>query len=178
VAGQQQYQYVTSGTEEVIPQDGVWVGGTEVRNVFPYDAQGNPLTDVQLFDENGRPISVGTSARTPLQLQNSTDGNQYTGQVPAVDANNRPAWNVYPLRQQELRLSERVDPVTGNTIYDPASPPTPASAPLQTTLPVRPPQAAASPSPSAAPSASPAASASSAPSAQVSPSAVPSTSRS
>ena len=79
------------GVQEVMvpPENGLWLNGTEVRNVFPYDASGRPLTDVQLFDENGRNLSVGTSAQTPLTEQTGPyAGQRAIRQVPAVDANN------------------------------------------------------------------------------------------
>ncbi len=91
-------------TYTVPPENGLWLDGREVRNVFPYDSQGRPLAGVQLYDENGRPLSVGESARTPIETsdaQNSEQPNGSVGQVPAVDSVGRVWWNVFPLRQQE-----------------------------------------------------------------------------
>ena len=106
----------------VPPENGLWLDGVEVRNVFPYDAQGRPLTGVQLYDENGRPVAVGTSAQTPL----TDDGHGVTvGQVPAVDAASRQLWNVYPLRQ---RVESTTDPTSGE-VRDVVSSPTPAPLP-------------------------------------------------
>jgi hypothetical protein len=48
----------------VPPVEGLWLNGTEARNIFPYDAQGRPLSGVQLFTENGDRLTVGISART------------------------------------------------------------------------------------------------------------------
>ena len=81
---------------QVAPSNGVWVDGTEVRNLFPYDGEGHPLTGVQLYDENGRPVSVGDSAREALPDQEG----RMIAQVPAVDAAGVQRWNVYPLRQR------------------------------------------------------------------------------
>lgn len=39
-------------------EPGLTQGGHVVQNVFPYDAEGKPLTGVQLFDQNGRPLNV------------------------------------------------------------------------------------------------------------------------
>jgi hypothetical protein len=64
----------------------------------PYEAQGRPLSGVQLFDEKGNPLAVGTSARTPLW---DPDGNQVT-QVPGVGRDSAQLWNVFPLRQQVI----------------------------------------------------------------------------
>jgi hypothetical protein len=112
--------YVNEVPYAVPPGDGLWVNGVEVRNVFPYDALGRPLTGVQLFDENGRPVAVGTSAQTPLDQNGVT-----VGQVPAVDAASRQLWNVYPLRQ---RVESTTDPVSGE-VRDVSSSPTPAVLP-------------------------------------------------
>jgi len=146
-------QYLPSpGVQEVAvpPDNGLWLNGTEVRNVFPYDANGRPLSDVQLFDENGRSLSVGTSAQTPLTEQTGPyAGQRAIRQVPAVDANNRPVWNVYPLRQQEVESGAYTDPNTGQPADRPVSSPTAAAAPMQTLLPVAPPLAASSTPPGA-----------------------------
>jgi hypothetical protein len=37
---------------------GLRSGAHYIRNVFPYDAEGRPLTGVQLFDQKGRPLGV------------------------------------------------------------------------------------------------------------------------
>ncbi len=31
--------------------------GSSITNIFPYDAQGQPLSGVRLYDQNGRPIT-------------------------------------------------------------------------------------------------------------------------
>ncbi|MGY0390026.1 HAAS signaling domain-containing protein [Nocardioides sp. WG-D5] len=41
-------------------QAGVYSGGRWVNNIYPYDASGKPLTGVQLFDQEGKPIDVVT----------------------------------------------------------------------------------------------------------------------
>jgi hypothetical protein len=136
-------------------ENGIWVDGTEVRNIFPYDNQGRPLTDVQLYDENGRPIAAGDSARQPLQDEQGRDHYQ----VPAVDNSGQQRWNVYPLRQ-------RVDADLGSGTPSPgvpqaATPPTVAPGAL----------IVPSPAPSSPPSASPTGAASASPSSTLSPSA-------
>lgn len=138
------------------PPNGLWLNGREVRNVFPYDAQGNPLVDVQLYDENGKPLEVGTSARTPLSRPDAVgtapSGSVVAdGQVPAVDANNRPVWNVYPLRQQEL--DEGMADAGGQGV--PLTSPSPAPLPMRLAPVVQPPRAAVGPTPAAAASPSP-----------------------
>jgi len=83
-------QYVTeTGT---MPSTGVWVDGQVVSNLFPYDAQGNPLTGVQLLDDYGRPVQVGEDNRTDWS------GAEPDPYRPAVDAEGQVRWNAYPLQ--------------------------------------------------------------------------------
>ncbi len=49
-----QASYPVGGEGEGLAHDGV-----EVSNVYPYDADGQPLVGVQLFDQNGAPLKVG-----------------------------------------------------------------------------------------------------------------------
>jgi hypothetical protein len=69
---------------------GLSQGGVPVGNVFPYDAQGHPMSGVQLFDQNGQPLDV-----------EHADGSVPGDRVPAVSADGRQLWNVYPLREQD-----------------------------------------------------------------------------
>lgn len=83
---------------------GLTMNGTAVRNVFAYDAEGEPLEGVQLFDQDGRPLEVlldpqvdefyDGEGRTGLRM--SEDGT-YEQVVPAVLANGRSLFNVFPL---------------------------------------------------------------------------------
>jgi hypothetical protein len=93
------------------PPKGLYNGTHQVVNVFPYDKDGNPLTDVQLFDDRGRPIAVGKP--------------KYTGRndervrlVPPMTADGRPGFYVFPLRETVTRAA--VDPRTGKTGTRPA----------------------------------------------------------
>ncbi|MCK9794881.1 hypothetical protein M1843_14105 [Isoptericola sp. 4D.3] len=77
--------------------DGVWVDGMQVSNLFAYDANGDPIKDVQLFDDRGRPVRTVT-----------TDGDEQAWTVPDVEGtwyfrpatadDGRQRWNVYPMR--------------------------------------------------------------------------------
>jgi hypothetical protein len=121
---------------EVPPAQGVWLDGREVRNIVAYDAQGHPLTAVQLFDENGRPLAVGESARTPLwNGDTSTYGEGMppvtgTAQVPMVTDQGRVVWNVFPLRQQQLQW-RGVTNENGEPVGEPLAPPVAAVPPQQ-----------------------------------------------
>lgn len=88
--------YESAGSDPVAaPQDGVVVGGMYVSNLFVYDAQGNPLHDVQIVDDRGRPVRTLTDGSTSVwSLPGVADPWQF---APAVDASGRERWNVYPL---------------------------------------------------------------------------------
>jgi hypothetical protein len=129
----------------VPPTDGIWLGGREVRNIFPYDSQGRPLTGVQLYDENGNALAVGRSAQTPLD-QVDDQGNVMTvAQIPGVDVAGEQRWNTYPLRQRQDGNDENGTRVVGT--------PSPAALPSLTPGPLLAPSAQAAPAPG--PAASP-----------------------
>ena len=41
-----------------VNRDGLWLGDRQVRQVFAYDADGQPLVGVQLVDQTGRPLDI------------------------------------------------------------------------------------------------------------------------
>ena len=47
------------------PTPGLALEGVQIRNVYPYNREGEPLFDVLLFDENGQPISLVSGLTTP-----------------------------------------------------------------------------------------------------------------
>jgi hypothetical protein len=110
----------------VPPANGLWLNGTEVRNVFPYDAQGRPLSGVQLVDENGNRLEVGDSARMPLI---DAQGN-VVAQVPGVGQDSAQLWNVFPLRQQVIPPYVDPAPSADRTLPYPAPLPDPTAGPL------------------------------------------------
>ena len=77
---------------------GLQHNGVPVRNIYPYDAQGHPLTGIQLLDNRGRPLSVdgGIDAQEESHVR----------LVPWVNGRT-PLLNVFPLPEQAL------DPATG-----------------------------------------------------------------
>ncbi|MBO9553289.1 hypothetical protein [Cellulomonas sp.] len=87
------------GTQTVYedrPVDGVVVDGIQVSNLFVYDAQGNPLQDVQVYDDRGRPVrTTFDNGYDQFWFPESTEPWSF---VPAADADGRSRWNVYPLR--------------------------------------------------------------------------------
>lgn len=87
--GQAGVSYVT---EEVPPASGLYLDGQVVSNLYPYDAQGRPLSGVQLLDDYGRAVQVGEDQR--VQWSSGTP----EAFRPAVDVDGTTRWNAYPLR--------------------------------------------------------------------------------
>lgn len=88
-----EYQSVSTPAQ---PQDGVVVGGMAVSNLFAYDAAGNPIDGVQIFDDRGRPVRTTSDDGTgEWSLPGVAERWSF---VSAQDADGRQLWNVYPLR--------------------------------------------------------------------------------
>lgn len=89
------YSQGYSEAQWINEESGLLNGGQEVCNIAAYDADGRPLTGVQLFDQAGRPLEVqchGQASRTvPWVLGDVT------------------RWNVFPLgeRARPARTPER-----------------------------------------------------------------------
>lgn len=87
------------------PADGLVFNGNPVGNIYPYDARGNPLTGVQLVDQNGRRLPVtgatydevtGTDLLTQPWMNGRTE-----------------LFSVFPL------LEQTSDPETGEMLGEP-----------------------------------------------------------
>jgi hypothetical protein len=78
------------------PIDGVVVDGMQVSNLFVYDAEGNPLTDVQVYDDRGRPVR--TTYDDGFGQYWFPEGTEPWSFVSRTDGDGRARWNVYPLR--------------------------------------------------------------------------------
>ncbi|WP_426594516.1 HAAS signaling domain-containing protein [Cellulomonas sp. McL0617] len=76
--------------------DGVVVDGIQVSNLFAYDAAGNPLTDVQIFDDRGRPVRTTFDNGAGQFFFPETK--EPWSFVSRTDADGRSRWNVYPLK--------------------------------------------------------------------------------
>lgn len=82
------------------PPPGLAVDGTRVRNIFAYDAEGNPIAGVQLFDQDGRPLNtVGHANDDHTQWDEYFYGGGGPAPVPVAVPGRTPVWNVYPLRE-------------------------------------------------------------------------------
>ncbi|PZR54270.1 hypothetical protein DNL40_04990 [Xylanimonas oleitrophica] len=77
--------------------DGVWVDGMQVSNLFVYDANGDPLRDVQVFDDRGRPVRTVPTGREE-ETWHVPDVEEPWYFRPAEATDGRERWNVYPLR--------------------------------------------------------------------------------
>jgi hypothetical protein len=87
-----------SGMFAPYTQPGLTNDGHTVRNVFAFDAQGQPLEGIQLFDQAGRPLAVDPHYVTRMR---------YAGRMAKVYSwknGEQKVWNVYPL---PLRLDHR-----------------------------------------------------------------------
>ncbi|WP_448059339.1 HAAS signaling domain-containing protein [Cellulomonas hominis] len=78
------------------PMDGVVVDGMQVSNLFVYDADGNPLQDVQIFDDRGR--EVRTTYDDGAGDWSLPGVDVPWAFAPATDEDGRSRWNVYPLQ--------------------------------------------------------------------------------
>jgi hypothetical protein len=81
--------------EPIQPDDGVWVDGIQVSNLFVYDAAGDPLEDVQVYDDRGRPVrTTDDEGQGSWALPGVAEPWTF---VPAQDEDGRLRWNAYPL---------------------------------------------------------------------------------
>ncbi|KQY23357.1 hypothetical protein ASD16_12505 [Cellulomonas sp. Root485] len=90
---------VGGGTQTIIQDkavDGVVVDGMQVSNLFVYDADGNPLTDVQVYDDRGRPVR--TTFDNGFDQYWFPEATEPWSFVSRVDTDGRARWNVYPLQ--------------------------------------------------------------------------------
>jgi hypothetical protein len=87
---------VSYGGVGVPDEDGVWVDGMQVSNLFAYDAEGDPIKDVQLFDDRGRPVrTVSDEGATRVWAVPDVEGRWYF--QPGLATDGRQRWNAYPL---------------------------------------------------------------------------------
>ncbi|RWZ55060.1 hypothetical protein ELQ92_15660 [Labedella populi] len=100
---------------EVAPQE-LSANGAQVTNVFAYDCAGAPLVGVQLFDQDGHPLAVGSGGSDDWLI--AYDEGVETALVPNPDTNPGSGWNVFPLFH--ARFGD------GDVVPDPATFETPA----------------------------------------------------
>jgi len=89
------------------PQNAVYIDGVPATNLFAYDAQGRPLPRVQLFDQDGRPVTLDDQVSDQVSGSTESGGRISLGSVdqywlflqPVVDTSGSPLWNAFPLLQ-------------------------------------------------------------------------------
>ena len=77
--------------------DGVMLNGQQVMNIFAYGADGEALTDVRLFDQNGEPLSVVPDSWNAEMNHDYSNGEDVI-YVPSDEVTGATGWNVYPLK--------------------------------------------------------------------------------
>ncbi|MGW6003945.1 hypothetical protein ACWFNS_04105 [Oerskovia enterophila] len=115
--GERDPGYGTSDVSTGSGTGGVFVDGSQVSNLFVYDASGRALQDVQIFDDRGRPVRTITGEGT-TQAWTLPDVEQGWYFQPSFSTDGRERWNVYPLRglpddAVEWDGSERPVPLEG-----------------------------------------------------------------
>ncbi|WP_454051201.1 HAAS signaling domain-containing protein [Cellulomonas sp. Marseille-Q8402] len=117
-------RYVEVPGATIQPDDGVWVDGMQVSNLFVYDADGDPLQDVQVYDDRGRPVRA--TADEGLGSWSLPGVDEPWTFVPSHDEDGRERWNVYPLAGAPSSTfafaGDGSDPEPGE---DPRTPPRP-----------------------------------------------------
>lgn len=104
-------EYVDTGG--YVPQ-GLILDGVQINNIFAFDAEGNPIEQVQLFTGKGTPLNLygrdGASnwlEGDPRMQYGVHDDGQYAT-FPLLDYRGQPIWNVYPL--DEARMDDEGTP--------------------------------------------------------------------
>ncbi|TFD58837.1 hypothetical protein E3T39_10700 [Cryobacterium suzukii] len=77
---------------------GLLQNGQEVTNLFAYDADGQPLRDVQLFDQDGRALNVVNDPANANNLPQLDAAGEQDLVVPSLLVPGGSGWNVFPLR--------------------------------------------------------------------------------
>lgn len=100
--------------------------GRQVTNIFAYDATGAPVSGVQLFDQDGRPLTTSAPGGDGCLVEfgpDDADACKVPGAwVPVVLETGATAWNVYPMRMVESTLDDPTQPVAGAEPQDRPAP--------------------------------------------------------
>lgn len=94
--------------EAYFDQQGLILNRQEITNIFPYDADGVPLTDVRLLDQNGNEIMTVTEfSRQDNTWWVSTETVENQVLVPHATSPGESGWSVFPLHQVNSNLVNR-----------------------------------------------------------------------
>lgn len=86
------------GASLPVVQEGLKLNSSQVDNIFVYDESGKPLSDVQLFTQDGEPLSVGFNGVTfpVVALRNQAAQDFIYIENPRATIGK--GWNVFPLK--------------------------------------------------------------------------------
>lgn len=104
---------------------GISLDGQSVTNIYPYDAQGQPLEGVQLFDQDGRALAPALDWNRDecADCEANIDA-EGKGPVAAVLETGQEVENVFPLAMAQYVLDE-LSGATSETVGEPAVPAAP-----------------------------------------------------
>lgn len=125
-------EFPTYGGQEIFrqmgrpyrPEPGLMNGSRYVHNVFAYDALGNPIMGVQLFDQRGRPLNVNREYATTYRRR----GNEVA--YPWLNGS-QGLYNVFPLPSRQQRAFGQVE-----SAWESENPPVLPAPPLAVVPPV------------------------------------------
>lgn len=102
---------------------GVYLDGNEVTNIFAYNARGQALHGVQLFDQDGNPLTTSVPGGNGCLVTGEWDECATPGAwVPTQLETGATAWNVYPMKMAESSFDDPMTPVPGAVAQDRPAP--------------------------------------------------------
>lgn len=102
---------------------GVWLNGSEVTNIFAYNARGERLNGVQLFDQDGKPLTTSVPGGNGCLEKDEFDECAKPGAwMPVQLETGASAWNVFPMKMAESSFDDPTRPVAGAVAQDRPAP--------------------------------------------------------
>ena len=107
--------------EETSDMTGVYLNGKEVTNLFAYDANGALISQVQLFDQDGKPVITSVDGGSGcLEWVQSPETADYDNGcltqgvwLPRQLETGAKAWNIFPMLMAEMSDSDNLKPKDG-----------------------------------------------------------------
>ncbi|MFC4241833.1 hypothetical protein ACFOYW_00490 [Gryllotalpicola reticulitermitis] len=87
----------SASSSSIVPQ-GLYDNGNEVYNIYAYGADGKPLSDVRLFDQDGHALQTNPDPDANTTFDGTTANGQTLTLEPSQRADGVTAWQVYPLQ--------------------------------------------------------------------------------